>query len=261
MIVDLVHDVVCPWCRIGYANLKTAAKSFPDDPLTIRLRPFLLEPTIPDAGVDFKQYMAHIAGSDDIAPVHEKVIKAGELAGVTFQFDHIQKRPNSIFAHMAIMAAPVEDRDRFLEALHKAYFDDGRDIGERETLLAIAEEIGLNPKAIGAALSYPQWREMVSEQAKQISTDGVRGVPFFVFNDSLSLAGAYPAPQLAQAWTKAQELAAEKQQTATETPAEPQNTPVETTTEAKTESPAEPQADTTAEVPAEAQPAPVTSEP
>lgn len=242
MIVDLVHDVVCPWCRIGYANLKTTAKSFPDDSLTIRLRPFLLDPNIPDHGIDFKQYMTHIAGSDDFAPMHEKVAKAGEAAGLTFHFDRIQKRPNSIPAHMAIMAAPVEDRERLLEALHTAYFEDGRDIGEREVLLAIAEEIKLNPKAIGAALSYPQWREMVTEQAKQISTDGVRGVPFMVFNDTLSLAGAYPPPQLAQAWTKAQEIAAEKQaQNQAEASAESPTAPVDDTTAAKPESQAEQQ--------------------
>lgn len=237
MIVDLVHDVVCPWCRIGYANLKTAATSFPDDPLTVRLRPFFLDPNIPDQGVDFKKYMAHIAGSDDFAPMHERVIKAGEAAGLTFHFDKIQKRPSSMLAHMAIMAAPVESRERLLEALHTAYFEDGRDIGEREVVLAIAAEIGLDPKAIGAALSYPQWREMVSEQAKQISTDGVRSVPFFVFNDTLSLAGAYPAPQLAQAWTKAQELTAEKQKQAeTET----ETAPAASTTEASAEPQPEP---------------------
>jgi predicted DsbA family dithiol-disulfide isomerase len=178
--------------------------------------------------------MAHVAGSDDIAPMHEKVTKAGEAAGLTFHFDKIEKRPSSMLAHMAIMAAPVESRERLLEALHTAYFEDGRDIGEREVILAIAAELGLEPKAIGAALSYPQWREMVSEvseQAKQIAADGVRGVPFFVFNDMLSLAGAYPAPQLVQAWTKAQELTAEKQKQAEEQP-EPSAAPADSTVEA-----------------------------
>lgn len=210
MIVDFVHDVVCPWCRIGYANLKTAAKSFPDDPLTVRLRPFLLNPNTPDSGIDFKMYMSRIAGSDDLTPVFDRVVKAGGLAGLTFHFDRIQTYPNSMRAHEAIFAAPEADRERLLEALHTAYFENGRDIGDREVLLAIVGEIGLDPKAIGAALSYPQFGEMVAGQAKQIATDGVSSVPFFVFNDSLSLAGAYPAPQLVQAWTKAQELAAEK---------------------------------------------------
>jgi predicted DsbA family dithiol-disulfide isomerase len=218
MIVDLVHDVVCPWCRIGYANLKTAAKSFPDDPLTVRLRPFFLDPNIPDGGIDFKARMTRIAGSDDFAPMFERVIEAGKAAGLTFHFDRILKYPNSSLAHQAILAVPEADRERFLEAFHTAYFEDGRDIGEREVVLAIASEIGLDPRAVGAALSYPQWREMVSEQAKQIATDGVKSVPFFVMNDSLSLAGAYPAPQLVQAWTKAQEIATETQATA---PAEP----------------------------------------
>jgi predicted DsbA family dithiol-disulfide isomerase len=243
MIVDLVHDVVCPWCRIGYANLKATAKSFPDDPLEIRLRPFLLNPGIPDQGVDFTEYTKRIAGSDDISTAHERVTKAGALAGLTFHFDRIQKMPNSIFAHMAIMAAPVNDRERYLEALHKAYFEDGRDIGERETLLAIATEVGIDAKAIGAALSYPQWKEMVSEQAKQISEDGVRSVPFFVMNDQLSLAGAYPPVQLAQAWTKAQELAAEKQQ---QTQTEPAAN-AEPVTDAKAETAASAEATTTPE--------------
>jgi predicted DsbA family dithiol-disulfide isomerase len=257
MIVDLVHDVVCPWCRIGYANLKATAKSFPDDPLEIRLRPFLLNPGIPDQGVDFTEYMKRVVGSDDIATAHERVTKAGELAGLTFHFDRIQKMPNSTFAHMAIMAAPVNARERYLEALHKAYFEDGRDIGERDTLLAIATEIGIDAKAIGAALSYPQWKEMVSEQAKQISEDGVKSVPFFVMNDQLSLAGAYPPVQLAQAWTKAQELAAEKlKQAQTEASADSQpEASAEPATEAKTAAESEAQP-----VQTETPPAPVANE-
>ncbi|MGH2548169.1 MAG: DsbA family oxidoreductase [Thermomicrobiales bacterium] len=210
MIVDFVHDVVCPWCRIGYTNLKTAAKSFPDDPLEVRLRPFLLNPNTPESGIDFKLYMSRIAGSDDLAPVFDRVVKSGEAAGLTFNFDRVQTYPSSMKAHAAILAAPEADRSRLLEAIHTAYFENGRDIGSREVVLAIVEEIGLDPKAIGAALSYPQFSEMVAEQAKQIATDGVTSVPFFVFNDSLSLAGAYPAPQLVQAWTKAQEIATEK---------------------------------------------------
>lgn len=210
MIVDFVHDVICPWCRIGHANLMATAAQFPDDSLTVRLRPYQLDPNTPESGDDFRAHMAKIAGSDDLAPLFDRVIEAGKPAGLTFHFDKIKTRPNTLLAHMALLAAPEDDRLRLLAALHKAYFEDGRDIGQRETLLAIAEEEKLDSRAIGAALSYPQWREMVSKQAEQISTDGVRSVPFFVLNDKLSLAGAYPPAQLAQAWTKAQEVAAEQ---------------------------------------------------
>lgn len=97
-----------------------------------------------------------------------------------------------------------------IDALHTAYFDDGRDIGDRETLLAIAAENGFDATAMRAALSYPDFGKMVGDLADQVRQDGVQGVPFFVFNDAIALSGAYPPAQLVQAMAKAAEIAAER---------------------------------------------------
>jgi len=210
MIVDFVHDLVCPWCRIGLANLRAAAALRPDDPLTIRFRPYQLNPGMPEQGVDYRTYLKQITGGGDPAQVNEKVEKAGQAAGVTFHFDRISKAPNSLMAHAMVAAAPEADRERLIDALHRAYFEDGRDIGDRETLLAIAGETAVDAKAMAAALSYPDFRKMVGDLADQVRKDGVQAVPFFVFNDAVALAGAYPPAQLVQAMAKAAEVAAER---------------------------------------------------
>jgi predicted DsbA family dithiol-disulfide isomerase len=244
MIVDFVHDLVCPWCRIGLANLRAAAALRSDDPPTIRFRPYQLNPGMPEKGVDYRTYLKQISGGADPAQVNERVTKAGEAAGVTFQFDRIQRAPNSLMAHALVAAAPDADRGTLIDALHRAYFDEGRDIGDRDTLLAIAGETGIDAKAMGAALSYPEFRKMVGDLADQIRKDGVQGVPFFVFNDLVALSGAYPPAQLVQAMTKAAELAAERdaRQPVTEvTPAAetPAATAPETVAEAPVEAPIE----------------------
>jgi predicted DsbA family dithiol-disulfide isomerase len=231
MIVDFVHDLVCPWCRIGLANLRAAAAQRPSDPLTIRFRPYQLTPEMPERGVDYQRYLTHLAGNGgDPATVNDRVIKAGEAAGVTFNFDRIKTSPNSLKAHALVAAAPEADRERLIDSLHRAYFEDGRDIGDRATLLEIAAETGIDARAMGAALSYPDFVKMVEEQAGQARKDGVQGVPFFVFNDIDALSGAYPPAQLVQAMTKAAELAAERdaQAPATEAAPAPADAPAET---------------------------------
>jgi predicted DsbA family dithiol-disulfide isomerase len=210
MIVDFVHDLVCPWCRIGLANLRAAAALRPEDPVTIRFRPYQLNPGMPEQGVEYTKYLSHLASGGDITTVTDRVVKAGEAAGVTFNFDRIQKAPNSLLAHVMVAATPEADRGKMIDALHKAYFDDGRDIGDRDTLLAIAAENGFDATAMRAALSYPEFRKMVGDLSDQVRQDGVQGVPFFVFNDAVALSGAYPPAQLVQAMAKAAEIAAER---------------------------------------------------
>lgn len=229
MIVDYVHDLVCPWCRIGLANLRAAAALRPEDPVTIRFRPYQLNPGMPEKGVEYQKYLSHLVGGGDPAQLNERVIKAGEAAGVTFNFDRIQTAPNSLLAHVVVAAMPETERGAMIDAIHTAYFDEGRDIGDRDTLLAIAAEQGHDARALGAALSYPDFRKMVGDLSEQIRKDGVEGVPFFVFNDAVALSGAYPPAQLVQAMAKAAEIAAERdaQQPQTEpAPAAPADEPV-----------------------------------
>jgi predicted DsbA family dithiol-disulfide isomerase len=113
--------------------------------------------------------------------------------------------PNTLLAHALIYAAPEADRYRLLDALHTAYFEDGRDIGDQETLLTIAAEIGLDRRALAAALNFPDFRSMIAAQVNEISRSGITGVPFFIFNDAVGLSGAQPPEIILQAMRKAEE--------------------------------------------------------
>src|SRR6476659_6873964 len=125
MIVDLVHDIVCPWCRIGKANLDKAISERQGEAVEIRLRPFQLNPQIPAEGTPFLAYMQKLTGSDDPSPIWERVNQAGARAGLTFNWNRVEKMPNTLLAHALIYAAPEADRYRLLDALHTAYFEDG----------------------------------------------------------------------------------------------------------------------------------------
>ena len=103
------------------------------------------------------------------------------------------------------VGARPELRERLLGALHKAYFEDGRDIGDQETLLTIAAEIGLDRRALAAALNFPDFRAMIDAQVNEISRSGITGVPFFIFNDAFALSGAQPPEIILQAMRKAEE--------------------------------------------------------
>jgi len=209
MIVDLVHDIVCPWCRIGKANLDKAITEWKGDgtPVEIRLRPYQLNPQTPVEGVPFRAYMQKLTGAEDPAPIWERVSQAGASAGLRFNWDRVEKMPNTLLAHTLIFAAPEGERYVVLDALHKAYFEDGRDIGDRDTLLAIATEQGLDARALAAAINFPDFRSMVSAQVEEIAKSGITGVPFFIFNDAVGLSGAQPPEIILQAMRKADEAA------------------------------------------------------
>ena len=209
MIVDFVHDIVCPWCRIGKANLDNAISEWKGDgaPVEILLRPFQLNPQTPPEGFPFRAYMQQLTGADDPTPIWERVNQAGALAGLTFNWERIEKMPNTLLAHTLIYAVPEADRNRVLDALHKAYFEDGRDIGDRDTLLAIGSELGLDARALSAALGLPDFRNMISAQIEEIAGSGITGVPFFIFNDAVGLNGAHPPEVILKAMQQAQEMA------------------------------------------------------
>jgi len=209
MIVDLVQDIVCPWCRIGKANLDKALTEWKGDgtPVEIRLRPYQLNPQTPPEGFPFRAYMQQLTGSDDPTPIWERVNQAGALAGLTFNWERIEKMPNTLLAHTLVYAAPDADRSRLLDALHKAYFEDGRDIGDRDTLLAIGSELELDVRALTAALAFPDFRNMISAQIEEIAKSGITGVPFFIFDDAVGLDGAHPPAVILKAMQQAHEVA------------------------------------------------------
>jgi predicted DsbA family dithiol-disulfide isomerase len=203
MKIDVYQDTICPWCRIGNKNLRDAIAKWSGEPITIRQRPFELRPDMEREGRDFIEHMTTIKGDTNLRPLFDRVTQMGNACDLTFRFDHIKKMPNTLLSHVMIQAVPADQQGALLEAIHKAYFEDGRDVGDRETLLEIAQGAGFERSSIEARLDDPAFVQDVADQAAWARAQGISGVPFFVFNDAVAVSGAQSAEALLGAMKQA----------------------------------------------------------
>ncbi len=203
LTIEVVSDVVCPWCFIGKRRLEKAI-AMSDVKSSIRWRPFQLDATIPPEGKDRRAYLAAKFGSPErIQRMHENVAAVGEAEGIAFAFDRIAVSPNTLDAHRLIRwSAEAGLQDMIVEALFSAYFFAGRNIGDRSVLADIAAESGMDPDAIAARLASGEDLESVRGEIAEAQRIGVTGVPTFIIDRSYGLVGAQPAEELASAFAK-----------------------------------------------------------
>ena len=205
LTIDIVSDLVCPWCYIGKRKLEAAlalpqAGALPAPEL--RWHPFQLNPDIPAQGISRKQYLEDkFGGPQRAAEIYARVRAAGRAAGLELNIDGITLQPNTLAAHaliaFALQAGGVAASD-MKERLLKAYFIDNRFIGSAEVLTEIAREAGLDPDAAHAFVTDPLQLQAVSQADAQARGMGIQGVPFFIFNGKLAVSGAQaPATLLA----------------------------------------------------------------
>ncbi len=147
LTIDVVSDVVCPWCYLGEKRLE-AALSEEQQPVVVRWRPYQLDPTIPAGGLDRAEYMAKKFGRDGrLQSVHDNLTRLGAEVGLPFAFDAIKRAPNTLDAHRLIRwALSAGVQGKVVDRLFKAYFTEGRDIGDRAVLVDIARDCGLEAK-------------------------------------------------------------------------------------------------------------------
>ncbi len=209
--IDIVSDVVCPWCYIGKRHLEAAVsqwqKQHPDAPVTIRWHPFQLNPDLPPQGTDRKGYLeAKFGGAQRASEIYARVRAAGRSAGLELNFDGIVRQPNTLAAHALIAyAQSVNDGEHgnaIAERLFKAYFVDGEFIGDIDVLVQIAGECGLDVKTTREVLSEAATLKQIAAQDASVRQQGISGVPFFVFNQKISLSGAQPPDVMLDAMTK-----------------------------------------------------------
>lgn len=210
LTIDIVSDVVCPWCYIGKRRLEAAlalpgAQQLP--PVAVRWHPFQLNPDLPDAGVSRKQYLEEkFGGPERAAAIYERVLAAGRSAGLELRIDGIERQPNTRAAHALIAFAQQAGGDagsRIKERLLAAYFVENRFIGDIEVLVAIAGEAGLDAQAARAHLTDPAQLEAVARADAQARNMGISGVPFFIFNQKLAVSGAQDPATLLDAMQQA----------------------------------------------------------
>jgi predicted DsbA family dithiol-disulfide isomerase len=210
LTIDIVSDVVCPWCYLGEKRLEQALAE-EAGPVVVRWRPYQLDPTIPEGGLDRAEYMEKKFGkSGRLQSVHDNLTRLGAEVGLPFAFDKITRSPNTLDAHRLIRwATSAGVQSRVVDRLFEAYFVEGRDIGDRVVLTEIAAECGLDADLVERLLAEGADSEVVCQEVEQAQAMGVSGVPFFIFAGRLGVPGAQEPSVLRQAMAEARQAMAE----------------------------------------------------
>ncbi|MGD9711292.1 MAG: DsbA family oxidoreductase [Thermomicrobiales bacterium] len=195
--VKLFEDFICPWCRIGRANLAQALRRWTGVPVDVRHRPYLLDPGIPPEGNDYHAYLEYTLGGN-ANQVNDAVIAAGKRAGVEFDFSAMRYIPNTLAAHMLVEIAPESAREAIVSDLYDGYFVHMRNIGSIDVLAEIGMRHGMKEPLIRAIDASHPARLQVVESIREAHTLGISGVPFFIVGDAYGVSGAQPADSLLQ---------------------------------------------------------------
>jgi predicted DsbA family dithiol-disulfide isomerase len=206
--IDVISDAICPWCWIGKAHLDAALAELRQDGLEfrIRFRPFQLNPDMPEEGVERDAYRAAKFGSlERSRQLDAQVADAGRAAGLAFRHDLMRRTPNTIAAHRVIRAAEqAEVQEAVVDALFRAYFQQGRDIGDAAVLDEIAAVAGL--PGMAAMLAGDDHRDAVLAEDMAARRGGISGVPSFLMDRHLLFSGAMPGPRMAEAFRQADSI-------------------------------------------------------
>ncbi len=198
--IAIVSDLACPWCFIGKARLETAlANHNLTERVAVTWLPYELNPDMPEEGMDRTAYLDAKFGPGKRREIELRLSEAALESGVTFNWAGVKKSVNTRMAHMLVAAAATVQRGSEMKAaLFKAYWQDGRDIGDLETLVAIATEEGFDEQAARDELSNDELRETIIGLEAHAQKVGVTGVPFFIIDGKLAVSGA----QTPDVWTQ-----------------------------------------------------------
>jgi predicted DsbA family dithiol-disulfide isomerase len=210
--IDVVSDVVCPWCYLGKKRLEKAIENVSDDlSVSVTFRPYQLNPDLPVAGVDHKAHLAEkLGGADAVERAHAMLTELGHEDGIAFDFPAVALSPNTIDAHRLLRWAMIEGPDvqsRVALALFKAYFEEGRNIGDRAVLIDIAAACGMDGAVVTALYSAGADVDAVKEEIGMARDMGVTGVPCFIIDNKYAVMGAQSVEVLTNAF---REIAAMK---------------------------------------------------
>lgn len=192
--LDIMSDPICPWCYIGKTNLDRALAQRPDHPFLITLHPFQLNPDMPKEGMDRRAYLeAKFGGKEGAIRAYAPVVEHAEKAGLSINFEGIQKTPNTLDAHRLIHWAGIEGhQNAVVDALFNAYFVEGRDIGDKDVLADIADSCGMDASVVLRLLATDEDRVEMVERDAAARGMGVTSVPTFIVASKHAVPGAQP---------------------------------------------------------------------
>jgi predicted DsbA family dithiol-disulfide isomerase len=198
--IDVVSDVICPWCFLGKRRLDKAIGLLDDIKVDVNWRPFFLDPTIPREGIGRKAYMEGKFGAERLKTIHDPLIAAGKEDGVPYQFDKITRTPNTVDAHRLIRwSHPGGKQSDVAERLFMAYWNGGFDVGDVTVLIKIAGDAGLDVADVSKKLEDGTDIDAVTAEVDHAARMGVNGVPCFILGRKQGLMGAQPPEALADA--------------------------------------------------------------
>jgi len=199
--IEVVSDVVCPWCYIGKHRLERALALTPNTPVQVEYRPYFLNPWIPREGIDRKTYLETKFGSvARYAAIAERVAAAAAAEGLVYASDKISRQPNTLDCHRLIRwAHDGADPARVKQRLMELYFAQGADLSTREVLVQAAKDCGMDGDLIRRRLGSDDDVEAIESEANAAKDAGIEGVPTFIFDSSLAISGAQPPDYLATA--------------------------------------------------------------
>src|SRR6201988_3689281 len=199
--IDIVSDVVCPWCYIGKRRIENALALAPEGPVEIHWRPFFLNPWVPRDGTSRDEYLTAKRGwVEAYRGIAGRVVAAAGEEGLTYRPDLVKRQPNTIDCHRLIHWAEAQGKSADMkQRLMELYFRDGGDLTDTDVLVQAAADCGLDADEVRRRLATDEDVNLISAQAQDASDKGISGVPTFVFAGKYAVSGAQPAEQLARA--------------------------------------------------------------
>ena len=199
--VDVVSDVVCPWCLIGKKRIEKAIALKPNIPVTLRFHPYFLNDWIPREGISREQYLITKFGSvERYAQIAERVKAAAADEGLVYAPDKISRQPNTTDCHRLILWADKSgNAARMKQRLMDLYFTEGGDLTNNDVLAQAAADVGLERAEISRLLATEQDVDSVTQQAQAAKESGIDGVPCFIFGGVFAVSGAQSPDYLAGA--------------------------------------------------------------
>ena len=192
--LDIISDPICPWCYIGKTLLDQALAERPRHPFTMEWHPFQLNPDMPAGGMDRREYLERkFGGKEGALRAYAPVLERAEAAGLSIDFAAIPRTPNTLDAHRLIHWAGIEERQTPVAmALFRAYFDEGRDIGDKDVLADIADGVGMDAAMVQKLLKSNADADDIRKRDTQFREMGITGVPCFIVAGKHAVPGCQP---------------------------------------------------------------------
>ena len=199
--IDVVSDVVCPWCFIGKHRLEAALKLKPDIAVEVRYRPYFLNDWIPREGISREEYLTTKFGSPErYKGIAQRVGAAAAAEGLVYASDKMKRQPNTLDCHRLIhWAEAIGKSAEMKQKLMDLYFTEGADLTQADTLVQAAADVGLDADTVRADLASDKDVALIEQEAQQAKEAGIEGVPCFIFGGKFAVSGAQAPEYLAEA--------------------------------------------------------------